>query len=79
VSLVICLDKSIENQLNAMFSKNKVVSNSGLESDTKVPAPLNLPFGKLFFGFKVAAYTPPPAPTSPGSPGAAALVSQENL
>jgi ubiquitin fusion degradation protein 1 len=78
VSLIICLDKSIENQLNGLFSKNKVMSNSDLESDIKVPAPLNLPFGKLFFGFKVAAYTPP-APTSPGSPGAAPPVSQEKL
>jgi ubiquitin fusion degradation protein 1 len=44
-----------------------------------VPAPLILPFGKLFFGFKVAAYTPPPAPTSPGSPGVSAPVSQASF
>ena len=56
------------------FSKQKVVSNNSLESDVKVPAPLILPFGKLFFGFKVAAYTPPAA-TSPGSPGVSTPVS----
>jgi ubiquitin fusion degradation protein 1 len=47
--------------------KHKVVSNNSLESDVKVPAALQLPFGQLFFGFKVAPYTPP-APTTPGSP-----------
>jgi ubiquitin fusion degradation protein 1 len=51
--------------------KHKVVSNNSLESDAKVPAALQLPFGQLFFGFKVAEYTPPPAPSSPGSPNMA--------
>jgi len=37
-----------------------------LESTVKVPAALNLPFGQLFFGFKVKEYVPP-TPT-PGSP-----------
>lgn len=37
-----------------------------LESEIKVPAALNLPFGQLFFGFNVAQYTPPSPP--PGSP-----------
>ncbi|KAF7973400.1 hypothetical protein HWV62_15189 [Athelia sp. TMB] len=48
--------------------KHKVVTTESLDSDVKVPAALNLPFGKLFFGFNVAAYTPPPA--SPISPSA---------
>jgi len=68
VSLFSCLAGN-ELTETTQFSKQKVVSNNSLESGVKVPAPLILPFGKLFFGFKVAAYTPPPAPTSPGSPG----------
>jgi len=49
-------------------SQHKIVSNDTLESDVKVPAALNLPFGQLFFGFNVAAHTPPePAPGSPES------------
>ncbi|KAL0946632.1 hypothetical protein HGRIS_012829 [Hohenbuehelia grisea] len=50
---------------------HRIVSNETLESDAKVPAALNLPFGQLFFGFNVATYTPPP-PKSPGSPGSPA-------
>jgi len=42
---------------------HKVVSNSTFESDVKVPAALNLPFGQLFFGFNVTAYSP--ATTAP--------------
>ena len=42
------------------------MSNSTLESNVKVPAALNLPFGQLFFGFRVAAYTPP-ASNSPSA------------
>jgi hypothetical protein len=50
------------------LSQHKIVSNDTLESDVKVPAALNLPFGQLFFGFNVAAYTPlEPAPGSPES------------
>ncbi|KDR81697.1 hypothetical protein GALMADRAFT_239823 [Galerina marginata CBS 339.88] len=46
--------------------QHKIVSNNTLESDVKVPAALNLPFGQLFFGFNVQAYTPPePVPGSP--------------
>jgi len=37
-----------------------------LESAAKVPAALNIPFGQLFFGFKVKEYIAP-SPT-PGSP-----------
>ncbi|KAF5381047.1 hypothetical protein D9615_004032 [Tricholomella constricta] len=47
--------------------KHRIVSNSTFESDQKVPAALNLPFGQLFFGFNVTPYTPPTA-ASPGSP-----------
>ncbi|KAF5330885.1 hypothetical protein D9619_005454 [Psilocybe cf. subviscida] len=46
--------------------KRKIVSNDTLESDVKVPAALELPFGHLFFGFNVAPYTPPTE--TPGSP-----------
>ena len=35
------------------------MTNSSLENDVYVPAPLNLPFGKLFFGFNVQTYVPP--------------------
>ncbi|KII88340.1 hypothetical protein PLICRDRAFT_54181 [Plicaturopsis crispa FD-325 SS-3] len=45
--------------------KHRVVSNNTIESETKVPAALNLPFGKLFFGFNVTAYTPPKSPDAP--------------
>ncbi|KAF8136734.1 UFD1-domain-containing protein [Boletus edulis] len=48
--------------------KQKVVTSDMLESEVKVPAPLNLPFGKLFFGFNAVPYTPP-EPKSPVSPG----------
>ena len=47
--------------------KHKVITTDSLDTDGKVPAPLNLPFGKLFFGFKVVEYKPPEAP-SPASP-----------
>ncbi|KAL4077147.1 ubiquitin fusion degradation protein UFD1-domain-containing protein [Scleroderma yunnanense] len=38
-------------------TERKVVTSDSLESDAKVPAALNLPFGKLFFGFKIVPYT----------------------
>jgi hypothetical protein len=41
------------------ISQHRIVSNDMLESDTQAPAPLNLPFGQLFFGFPVVPYTPP--------------------
>lgn len=44
-------------------SQHRIVSNSTIESNVKVPAALNLPFGQLFFGFNVTTYTPPqPSP-----------------
>ncbi|KJA27115.1 hypothetical protein HYPSUDRAFT_132045 [Hypholoma sublateritium FD-334 SS-4] len=46
--------------------QHKIVSNSTLESEVKVPAALNLPYGQLFFGFNVATYVPPVV--APGSP-----------
>jgi ubiquitin fusion degradation protein 1 len=54
---------------NDYNSQQKIINNSSTEADVKVPAALNLPFGKLFFGFNVVAYTPPEikAPSSPGS------------
>lgn len=51
---------------NKICSRRQIVSNNTLESEVKVPAALNLPFGQLFFGFNVATYVPPSAP--PGSP-----------
>ncbi|KAF8212136.1 ubiquitin fusion degradation protein I [Mycena galopus ATCC 62051] len=48
--------------------QHRIVSNDTLDSDVKVPAALNLPFGQLFFGFNVATYTPPPAAPAPPSP-----------
>ncbi|KAA1469463.1 UFD1-domain-containing protein [Dentipellis sp. KUC8613] len=41
--------------------QHRVLSNDDLNSNGKAPAPLNLPFGKLFFGFNIQAYVPPPA------------------
>ncbi|KXN86916.1 Ubiquitin fusion degradation protein 1, partial [Leucoagaricus sp. SymC.cos] len=46
--------------------KHRIINNDMLESEIKVPAALNLPFGQLFFGFNVTEYTPPSPP--PGSP-----------
>lgn len=55
-------------------SDHRIVSNSTLESETKVPAALNLPFGQLFFGYNITQYTPPePIPEQPGSPEAASV------
>ena len=39
------------------------MTNDSLESGVSAPAPLNLPFGKLFFGFKVVPYIKPPTET----------------
>ncbi|KAG5647245.1 hypothetical protein DXG03_000780 [Asterophora parasitica] len=50
---------------------SKIIRTDTFESDQKVPAALNLPFGQLFFGFNVAPYTPPTA-ASPESPEIAA-------
>ena len=57
-------------------SQHRIVSNSTFDSDVKVPAALNLPFGQLFFGFKVAPYTPAETSTSPSSPGIPTQVTQ---
>jgi len=42
--------------------QHRVIVNDDLENDGKNPAPLNLPFGKLFFGFNIPPYVPPPPP-----------------
>ncbi|KAF8921138.1 ubiquitin fusion degradation protein UFD1-domain-containing protein [Mucidula mucida] len=52
--------------------KHLIVSNNTLENDVKVPAALNLPFGKLFFGFNITPYTPPAPVETPGSPNPSA-------
>ncbi|KIK99279.1 hypothetical protein PAXRUDRAFT_822902, partial [Paxillus rubicundulus Ve08.2h10] len=50
--------------------KQRILTSDSMEYDVKVPAALNLPFGKLFFGFNVVPYTPPEgnASASPGPP-----------
>ena len=52
-------------------SRRKVVTSDSLESEAKVPSALNIPFGKLFFGFKTVPYTPsePTAQSPSGSSG----------
>ncbi|KAI0819519.1 UFD1-domain-containing protein [Trametes gibbosa] len=47
--------------------QHRIVTNGSLENDVSAPAPLNLPFGQLFFGFPVQPYVPPEskAPNSP--------------
>src|SRR6266403_517158 len=42
--------------------QHRVIVNDDLENDGKNPAPLNLPFGKLFFGFNIPPYVPPSIP-----------------
>jgi hypothetical protein len=52
----------IANLVLMHYSQRRVIVNDDLENDGKSPAPLNLPFGKLFFGFNIPPYVPPPAP-----------------
>ena len=40
-------------------SKPRLVTNSSLENDSQAPAPLTLPSGKLFFGYKYVEYVSP--------------------
>lgn len=47
-----------------LCSKPKMVTNETLVDGRQVPAALNLPFGKLFFGYTVIPYK---APGSEGS------------
>lgn len=44
------------------------MTNDSLESGISAPAPLNLPFGKLFFGFKVVPYSKPAAEDTVAGP-----------
>ncbi|TFK55083.1 ubiquitin fusion degradation protein I [Heliocybe sulcata] len=39
--------------------QRRIVSADVLESGESAPAPLNLPFGKLFFGYNIPPYQPP--------------------
>jgi len=41
--------------------QHRIVTSETLETEASAPAPLNLPFGKLFFGYRVAPYQPPDA------------------
>jgi len=52
--------------------------NEDLENDGNAPAPLNLPFGKLFFGFNIPPYVPPPAPEDAPAAEVCALSSFRN-
>lgn len=54
--------------LTVCYSKHKIVTNSSLDGDVYVPAPLNLPFGKLFFGFNVQPYVPADADQTKSPP-----------
>jgi hypothetical protein len=49
------------------FSQHRVIVNDDLENDGKNPAPLSLPFGKLFFGFHIPPYLPPSPEDEPAS------------
>jgi ubiquitin fusion degradation protein 1 len=49
------------------------VSNDTLHEDTRIPNALNLPPGKLFFGFKYVPYKPPTAESSAMGSGATAV------
>jgi len=45
--------------LFSLDSKHRIVTNDSLENDSQAPAPLNLPFGKLFFGYRHVEYVSP--------------------
>ena len=45
--------------LLSLNSKHRIVTNNSLENDSQAPAPLNLPFGKLFFGYRHVEYVSP--------------------
>ena len=53
-------------------SKRRIVTADILENDSNAPAPLNLPHGKLFFGFKHVPYNHPSDQTSNGTSDAPA-------
>ena len=49
-------------------SQKKVITSEMLEGGGDGPAPLNLPLGKLFFGYAFVPYKPPPTiVTTPAS------------
>lgn len=39
--------------------KRRIVTNDSLENESHAPAPLDLPFGKLFFGYRYVEYVSP--------------------
>ncbi|KAH9833077.1 UFD1-domain-containing protein [Rhodofomes roseus] len=41
--------------------KHRIVTSELLDTEVSAPAPLNLPFGKLFFGYRIVPYQPPDA------------------
>lgn len=42
-----------------VYSKKRIVTNDTLDNGAPAPAPLNLPHGKLFFGFRHVPYNKP--------------------
>lgn len=56
-------------------SKKRIVTNETLETEVNAPAPLNLPFGKLFFGYKIVPYIKPSDSGGEGSSEASATAS----
>lgn len=58
-----------------LCSKKRIVTNETLETEVSAPAPLNLPFGKLFFGYKTVPYNKPSDSGGEGSSGALATAS----
>lgn len=53
--------------LTLLYSKRRILTSDELEQDTKIPAPLTLPTGKLFFGFPVVPHQPKPKSIPEGS------------
>ncbi len=58
-----------------MRSGPRVVTNDSLDQGRQVPAALNLPFGKLFFGYPVVPFKAPETESS-GGPATSSASSQ---
>ncbi|KAH7102338.1 ubiquitin fusion degradation protein I [Auriculariales sp. MPI-PUGE-AT-0066] len=54
---------------------NRVIHTDDLEREDTAPAPLSLPFGQLFFGYRYVEYKPPAEEAAAGSSSAGAAVS----
>jgi len=53
------IENTMEGSKVFRTDKKRIVTNETLETDVSAPAPLNLPFGQLFFGYKVVPYVKP--------------------